>query len=183
MVSSLNIILQFVFHLACMLFLVRFLLQAAQADFYNPLSQAIVKGTDPLCRPLRKVLPSFRNLDFASIFFAWVIAAIGIYAMTYLNYGSPPTLLATAWVGLIRMLLVLMQFYQFTILIVVIASFLAQGSYHPALALLHQLLEPLLAPIRKVLPNFGPLDLSPLVLILIIFVVENMLAQLMPRIF
>ena len=181
MLSSLNIILQFVFHLACMLFLIRFLLQAAQADFYNPLSQAIVKGTDPLCAPLRKILPPFKNLDFASIVVAWLIASAGIYALAYVNYGSGPAIGATAWIGLIKMLLVLVQFYQFTILIVVIASFLAQGNYHPALALLHQLLEPLVAPIRRILPNFGPLDLSPMVLILIIFLIENMLAQMMPR--
>ncbi|MEM7098916.1 MAG: YggT family protein [Pseudomonadota bacterium] len=181
MLSSINIILQFVFHLACMLFIVRFLLQASQADFYNPISQAIVKATDPVCAPIRKILPGFKNLDFTSILVAWLVAAIGIYAVTYINYGSGPTLASAAWVGLIEMLMVLIQFYQFSLLIVVIASFLAQGSYHPALALLHQLMEPLLGPIRRILPSLGPLDLSPMVLFLIIIVVQNLLAQSMPR--
>ena len=181
MLSTLNIILQFVFQLATMLFLVRFLLQVAQADFYNPISQAVVKGSDPICQPLRRLLPIYRNFDFASLLVAWLVAAVGVLSITYVNYSSVLPIVTVAGVGFIKMLLVLIQFYQFTILIVVIASFLAQGSYHPALALLHQLLEPLVAPIRKVMPSFGPIDLSPMVLILIIFLVENMLSQLVPR--
>ena len=129
----------------------------------------------------RRERAGFQNLDFTSMLVAWLVAALGIYAVTYINYGSGPTLAATAWVGLIEMLMVLIQFYQFGLLIVVIASFLAQGSYHPALALLHQLIEPLLGPIRKILPSLGPLDLSPMVLFLIIIVVQNLLAQSMPR--
>lgn len=183
MVSSLNLILQFVFHLACMLFLVRFLLQASRADFYNPISQAVVKGTDPVCKPLRVVLKPLANLDFASIVVAWLISVASVYALTYLNSGSAgvPVVIGL-WIGLVKMLLVLTQFYKYTLFIVIIASFIVQGSYHPALQLLQQLLEPLLGPIRRVMPSFGPLDLSPMVLILIIYLVENMISQIVPRV-
>ncbi len=181
MVSSLNIIIEFVFHLACMLFLVRFLLQASQADFYNPISQAVVKGTDPLCKPLRAVLKPFANLDFASIFVAWLIGVINIAAVVYVTSGqlggSIPIIM---WMGLVKMLLVLTQFYKFTLFIVIIASFLAPGNVHPILQLLQQLLEPLLGPIRRIMPSLGPLDLSPLVFLLGIYLVENMIRQMIP---
>jgi len=87
------------------------------------------------------------------------------------------SLLGLAWAGVIRMLLILLQFYFWTILIVIIASFVAQGNYHPVLALLHQLTEPLMAPIRKVLPPLGPLDLTPMVVIIILSIAENILTQ------
>jgi len=77
------------------------------------------------------------------------------------------------------MLLVLTQFYYFTLIIVIIASFLSQGSSHPALQLLQQLIEPILGPIRRIMPSLGPLDLSPMVLFLIIIVVQDLLQQSM----
>lgn len=180
--GNVNLIIGFIIHLACLLFILRFLLQASQADFYNPLSQAIVKGSDPLCRPLRKILPGFRNLDFASLVTAWLIATLGVFLIIYINTETVAPIGAVIWQGLIETLRFMLQFYWFAILIVVIASFLVQGSYHPALALLHQLIEPVVAPIRKILPNFGPLDLSPMLVFLIIMLLQNTLAQVAPRV-
>ncbi len=177
MSQSLLIVLDFVFRLAALLFLVRFLLQASGADFYNPISQAVVKATDAICKPLRLALKPFRNFDFASILVAWVISVGSVYAFTYLQYGSTPAVFPALWAGMIKTLLVLMQFYKWTIIIMVIASFVAQGSYHPALQLLQQLLEPIMAPLRKVLPTLGPLDLSPMVVLLIIILIEDILMR------
>ncbi len=177
MASSLTIILDFIFRLACLAFLVRFLLQAANADFYNPLSQAIVKATEPVCKPLRRLIRPIANLDLASLFVAWLISALFFLLLTWLRAPELMSLLGLAWAGVIRMLLILLQFYFWTILIVIIASFVAQGNYHPVLALLHQLTEPLMAPIRKVLPPLGPLDLTPMVVIIILSIAENILTQ------
>jgi len=175
--SSVLIVIQFVFGLVTLLFLLRFLLQAARADFYNQISQSIVKGTDLLCKPLRTVLRPYRNFDFASLVVAWLISALSVGLIYFLTANAAPPILAVLWAGLIQMLLVLTQFYFWAILIIVIASFLAQGAYHPALLLLHQLVEPIIAPVRKILPTLGPLDLSPMVVILIIYIVEDILRK------
>lgn len=175
--SSLNIVLDFVFRLACLLFLIRFLLQASGADFYNPISQAVVKATDTVCKPLRLALRPFRNLDVASFLVAWLISVLSIVAFSYMISSAAPGILAAMWAGLIKTLLVLMQFYKWTIIIIVIASFVTQGNYHPALALLNQLLEPIIGPVRRVLPSLGPLDLSPMVVLLIIILVEDILMR------
>lgn len=177
MSQSLMIVLDFVFRLAVLLFLVRFLLQASRADFYNPISQAVVKATDIVCKPLRLAVKPFRNLDFASVLVAWIISVASVYAFTFLQYGSAPSVFPALWAGMIKTLLVLMQFYKWTIIIMVIASFVAQGSFHPALQLLQQLVEPIMAPLRKVLPTLGPLDLSPMVVLLIIILVEDILMR------
>lgn len=175
--STLNIVLDFVFRLATLLFLMRFLLQASGANFYNPISQAIVKATDPVCKPMRRAMQSYRNFDFASLFVAWVISVIAVFAFTFMFSGSAPPVLSALWAGFIKTLLVLIQFYKYTIIIIVIASFVAPGTHHPALALLNEMLEPLMGRVRKVMPNFGLLDLSPMVVLLVIIVVEDILAR------
>jgi YggT family protein len=175
--SSLNIVLDFVFRLACLLFLTRFLLQACSADFYNPISQAVVKATDTVCKPLRRILKPLHNFDFASFLMAWLVSVAGVVAFSYLAFGTAPGAIAVAWAGLIKTLMVLLQFYKWTIIIIVVASFIAQGSYHPALALLNQLVDPIMAPVRKILPSLGPLDLSPMVVLLIIILIEDILMR------
>lgn len=172
------LIIDFVFRLACILFLARFLLQACNADFYNPLSQAVVKASNPFCAPLRAILPKTGRWDIASLIMAWVVsmAFIALLLWGFSNRPFNPVTLVVG--GVVRTALVLIQFYWWTILITIIASFVTQGQYHPALALLNQLVEPLLAPVRRILPNFGPLDLSPMVVILLLFVAEALIMGL-----
>ena len=177
--NTLYIVIEFIVSLAALLFVLRFLLQACGADFYNPISQAVVKATDPLCKPLRMVIPSFRNLDFAALIAAWLIWSLAVVLISLLISGTMPAaaIPSAMWMGFIRTLLVLTQFYFWAILIIVVASFVAQGAYHPALILLHQLVEPIMAPVRRILPSLGPLDLSPMVVMLVIFVVEDILRR------
>ena len=177
MSQTLVILLDFIFRLAALLFLTRFLLQASGADFYNPISQAVVKATDTICKPLRLAIKPFRNLDLASVLVAWLIGVASVYAFTFLQYGSAPSVFPALWAGMIKTLLVLMQFYKWTIIILVIASFVAQGSMHPALQLLQQLLEPIMAPVRKVLPSLGPLDISSMVVLLAIILIADILMR------
>ena len=175
--STLHLVLDFVFRLVALLFIARFLLQAAGADFYNPLSQAIVNATDTVCRPLRVILRPIKSFDLASLFVAWLVSALFVALLANWAQPGPAVLLAVLWAALIRTLLIITQFYLWTIIIIVIASFVAQGNYHPALALLHQIIEPIMAPLRRVIPPLGPLDLTPMVVILIIYIIENMLRQ------
>ncbi len=176
MTGTLNLVLYFVFQLVMLLFIARFLLQASRADFYNPLSQAIVKATDAVCKPIRLLLKPIGNYDIASLLTAWLIAVLYAALTNWLANGlfNP---LALVWAGVIWTLLEITQFYLFSIFIVIIASFLAQGTYHPVLGLLQQIIDPLMAPFRRIIPPLGPLDLSPMVVILLIFVIQNLLRQ------
>lgn len=174
--NTIELILYFVFQLVMLLFIARFLLQASRADFYNPLSQAIVKATDPVCKPLRLILKPIGNYDIASLLATWLIAVLYVGLNTWVG-GGQFNPLGLAWVGVIWTLLEITQFYLFSIFIVIIASFLAQGTYHPVLGLLQQIVDPLMTPFRRIIPPLGPLDLSPMVVILLIFVVQNLLRQ------
>ena len=174
--SVTHFVIRFLMEIACFLFMARFLLQACRVDFYNPISQGIVKVTDPVLRPLRSVLPGLRNLDLASFAAAWITAALMIYALALIAGLYPGGVIAVAAGGLLRVLLRMLDIFWWCILIVILASFIAPGSHHPILGLLQQITEPLLRPARRVIPPLGGLDFSPILVILALGVAQRILA-------
>lgn len=155
-----------------LLILLRFLLQLVRADFYNPVSQFIVKATNPPLIPLRKLIPGVGGIDVASLILAWLIQGIGmgvIYLM--LSGGIPAPHYLAIW-AVLAVVQTILNIYFFAIIIIVILSWVAPQSYNPAVMLLHQLTEPLLSKIRKVMPDMGMLDLSPIIAFLLIQVIE-----------
>lgn len=156
--------------------LLRFLLQTARADFYNPISQLLVKLTNPVLIPLRKVIPGFFGIDFASIVFAilfhWLVMQIMIFVA---GGGFVPPHYMLAW-SLIGIALSVINIYFFAGIVIFITSFIAPYSRHPALMLVRQLMEPLLAPVRRVIPPVGGLDFS-LFFVGIFLVILRMILQ------
>ncbi|MAD08611.1 MAG: hypothetical protein CMP86_14495 [Gammaproteobacteria bacterium] len=169
--QSLYAIIDLVLRLATLLFLLRFLLQAVDADRFNPLSQAVVKGSDPFAQPLRKLLPNLGRWDLASLLLAWAMGVLFVYIVTLGNADVVQALT----IGATRTALVWVQFYWWSILVVVVVSFINQGSYHPVVGLLDQLLNPLLGPLRNTLPTLGSLDFSPLIALLLLSILEGAL--------
>lgn len=174
------LIIKTVFHLYLLAVLLRFLLQVARADFYNPITQFCVKATTPALKPFRKLIPGFGGFDVASLVLAIVIQFIGIYASLavtgYIAATTPIDVLLAAALGTLGFII---NIYFWGMIIAIIASFIAQGSYHPALVLVNQLVEPVMAPFRKIIPPMGGLDLSPLLVFLVINVIKIFLASVM----
>jgi YggT family protein len=168
----------FVLQTVTVLFVARFLLQACRVDFYNPISQGIVKATDPVLKPMRMALPGYRNLDFASFLAAVLSQILLTFTLAAIMQQFPGTVLQVIVNSCIEVLHFIVRGFWWGILIMIIASFVAPGSYHPALALLQQLTEPILAPARKLIPPMGGMDFSPILVFLIIGVVERVLPQL-----
>jgi YggT family protein len=153
----------------------RFLLQLVRADFYNPVSQFIVKATNPPLIPLRKMIPGWGGIDIASLVLALLVQAIAIVLILLLN-GVQPPLQVALWAG-IGVLSLLLKIYFWGLLITVIASWIAPNSYNPVLILINQILEPAIKPIRKILPDMGGIDLSPIVAFLLIQVSEILIIK------
>ena len=152
------------FNLYLMVVLLRFWLQTARADFYNPLSQFIVKATNPLLLPLRRVVPAIGKLDTASLVlaFAVALAKMTIFQLLLLPSFSPLVLLNSAVLTLFKEAFSLV----FWVLIIrALLSWFSQGR-NPMEQVLHQLTEPLLAPVRRVIPPLGGLDLSVLIVLI-----------------
>ncbi len=152
--------------------LLRFLLQLVRADFYNPISQFVVKLTNPLVVPLRRILPAYAGIDFASLVLAILLQLLGIAVVFLLRLGGLPPLPALLLGALLGVLALLVQIYFFALLAMIILSWVAQGSRHPAIFLLHQITEPVMAPFRKLLPPMGGLDFSPIIVFVLINVLQ-----------
>ncbi|WP_166262341.1 YggT family protein [Marinobacter salicampi] len=161
--------------------LLRFLLQLARADFYNPISQFVVKATNPPLRPLRKIIPAWGPIDGAALVLAILVQMVAFFfILVALNNGLPPinplTLLLTllTW-SVITVLGLIVKIYFWSVIAVVVVSWIAPGSNHPAIQLVAQITEPVMRPVRKVMPSLGGLDLSPIVVFLILNVISVMI--------
>ncbi len=142
--------------------LLRFMLQVARADFYNPFTQAIVRVTDPAVRAFRRVIPGYRGLDFASLILALVAQCVCTFLLiTTSGYAVPGAGLVITW-SVVGLLSFILNIYFWAMMISIIASFIAPYSGHPALMLVRQLTEPVMEPFRRLLPAMGGLDLSPI---------------------
>jgi YggT family protein len=152
--------------------LLRFVLQLSRADFYNPISQFIVKATNPLLVPLRRVIPGVGGFDAAALVLAFLFQLIMLVIKFLVLAGGLPGIGALLAVSFVLVLGALLKLYFWSLLIMIVASWIAPGSDNPALRLINQICEPVMAPFRKVLPAMGGLDLSPI----LVFIVLQILA-------
>ena len=166
------------FGLYLMVMLLRFLLQLTRADFYNPISQTLVKLTNPLVIPLRRILPGYGGIDLASLLLALILQMLMIALLVALQTGALLPFLPLMMASLIGLAAYLVKIYFFAILAMIILSWIAQGGNNPALRLLFQLTEPVVAPFRKVLPPMGGLDLSPIFVFILINIIQIALGHL-----
>ncbi|MBG6445460.1 YggT family protein [Pseudomonas aeruginosa] len=156
-------ILQTLGSLYLLIVLLRFILQLVRADFYNPLSQFIVRATKPLLNPLRRIIPGFGGIALASLVLAILIQLVlMILILMLMGYGVGGFIMQLLIWSIIAVTSLFLKVFFFALIISVILSWVAPGSYNPGAQLVNQICEPLLMPFRKLLPNLGGLDLSPI---------------------
>ena len=174
-----NLVVDTLAALYVMLILMRFVLQLSRADFYNPISQFVVKATNPLVIPLRRVIPGLAGIDLASLVLAIVVQGLAVtLKVVVLEYavGNP---LNIALLAAIMVASALIKLYFWSLIIMIVSSWIAPGSSHPALQLVNQITEPLMKPFRSILPSMGGLDLSPILVFLTLQVLETVVSHLM----
>jgi YggT family protein len=174
-------LLDTVFTIALMIVMLRIWLQLVRADFYNPLSQFVVKATNPLVIPMRRLIPSIGPLDTSSFLLALLVAAAKVLTIQLLLAGevNPGATVVGALVVFMKEAFSLLFW---VIVIRAIMSWFSQGR-NPMEHLLHQLTEPLLKPIRKIIPPIGGLDLSVLVLLVGLQFLQILVQSLVARLF
>lgn len=170
-----NLLIQTLFHLFLVAVLLRLLLQMARADFYNPVSQFLVKVTKPFLQPLRRLIPGFLGVDMAAVVLAIAVQMLATTLLITINGGSLVNPLYLLVWGVLGCIGIIINIYFFAILAMIIISWVAPGSYNPFILLLNQITEPVLAPFRKLLPSLGGLDLSPILVFLSINVAQILL--------
>jgi len=174
------LIIQVIFGLYILAVLLRFLFQLVRADFYNPISQFLVALTSPMLKPLRRLIPGLYGVDVASIVLLLILQSVETYAVFWLTNFAPDisVVILAAVVELLRLTI---NVYFFAILVRVILSwFMPYGTHrNPAGDLLVSLTEPLMRPARRLLPPVGGLDLSPIVVLVGLQLLQLALAHLL----
>ena len=176
--AAINYLLGFVFDALLMVLVIRVWLQLVKADFYNPLSQFVVKVTNPLVIPFRRVIPGFGGIDMATLVIAYLVASIKFILIPLIN-GGPIDIITALFLGLLY-LIKQTGFLLFVLMLVMaLMSWVVQG-YNPTQMILHQLTEPVLRPIRNIIPSIGGLDLSILAAFLLLNVINILLSGWIP---
>ena len=165
--DSLSYLIRVLGDLYLLLFLLRFIMQWIRADFYNPLDQFIVIATNPLIMPARKVIPTTANIDVPTLVVLILLESIATGLLIYIA-SAPTSMGQFAELVLVRLVRLTLSLYTWTILIYVVLSWIGPRGYHPLSMILAELNEPVLRPIRRILPPISGLDLSPLLAIILI---------------
>ncbi len=158
-------LLQTLFGLYILVVMLRFLMQMVRADFYNPLSQFIVKVTNPPLRPLRRIIPGLGGIDLASVVLMLLLQMVELYLIGMLR-GALFAPLGVFLMAAVELLSLALNVYLFAIIIQVIISWINPGVYNPVTAVLHALTDPLMRPARRMIPPISGLDLSPLLVLI-----------------
>jgi YggT family protein len=148
--------------------MLRFLLQWVHADFYNPISQFLVTVTNPPLKFLRKFIPGLFGIDLASIILLVALAVLKIY-LIYAISGMTPRITGVLLLAVGEVVQLGVYVFIFSMLIRVILSWIQPGGYNPILGLINQLTEPLMAPARRIIPAFGGLDISPMLVFVFLY--------------
>ncbi len=160
--SALIYIIETLLSLALFVVLARLLLQLTRADFRNPLCQAVVRLTNPLIVPLRRVLPPMGKVDTASLVAVVLVAAVEVailFALQGITWAGPWMWLHAVALEIARTLL---WTYFYAIILYALLSMVAPGGYSPLQSVLSSLCEPVLRPFRRLIPAIAGIDLSPL---------------------
>jgi len=164
-------LIQTLFGLYEVLILLRLLMQLVRADFYNPISQFIVKATNPPLKPLRRIIPGYAGIDFASVFVLLILIFIETVLISTVTTLPMPSLAGLAILSLVGAVQLLVYVYLFSIFVLAILSWVNPGSYNPVAQLLGQITSPLIRPLRKYIPPVSGLDLSPMAAIIALYLV------------
>ncbi|MBE0404872.1 Integral membrane protein YggT, involved in response to extracytoplasmic stress (osmotic shock) [Halomonas citrativorans] len=159
------------------LLMLRFLLQASRADYYNPLSQSVVKITQPVVRPFQSFLgPVAGRFDLATLAAGFVLKVVSMVAIfMVIGIGIPP-IAGLLIAGVAAIANAILKIYFFALIVMIILSWVAPNASHPGALLVMQLVEPIMAPVRRVIPPLGMIDLSPIVVFIAINLLDGLVA-------
>ena len=186
-------LIDLIFGLYVLAILLRFLLQRAGADFYNPISQLLYSLTNPALQPLRHLVPAVGGIDWATIVLLFLVQGAELSLIAWLGSGHLLPLPGLLILTLASLLKLAIYIYIFLLIIQVVISWINPGAYNPITGLMYQVTEPLLRPARRLVPPAGGFDWSVLVvlvclqlaLILLVSPIEDLgyrLSSSMPQI-
>ena len=170
-------LVQTLFGLYILVVMLRLLLQVVRADFYNPLSQFLVKVTNPPLKPLRRFIPGVAGIDMASVVLLLLLKIIEVLLLGLFPKYPLAEMIGLPILAIAELVALMVNIFLFAIIIQAIISWINPGTYNPVSTLLHQLTNPVLEPFRRVIPPVSGMDLSPLAAIIAIYLLKLLFVQ------
>ncbi|MDH3266895.1 MAG: YggT family protein [Gammaproteobacteria bacterium] len=177
--SAIVFVVNAITSLYLLVLLLRFWMPWLRADFRNPLAQGILRFTSPLVVPVRRILPSFGRLDTATVLVAFVIQYLTVLLLL-LIMGRTAGIAAIALTALVKLIVLSINLFVYAIFIRIILSWVSQGGYNPATAIIATLTEPVLRPFRRLIPPIGGFDISPIFAIILLLAATIVVNGLRP---
>lgn len=174
------------FYLYIIIVFLRFLFQLIKADFYNPISQFTVKATDPLLKPMAKVLPPIKNFSSSALVLIILLKLLESTLNQLIQFGTISSFYIIFSMSIIELVSMAIKFYIFAILGQIILSWIAPQNYNPVVSLLYQITDPIMTPAKKIIPPMGGMDFSPILVFIGLQILEIILVSsngLLPTIF
>jgi len=165
--SAIVFIVNAVTSLYLLVLLLRFWMPWLQADFRNPLAQGILRLTSPVVIPVRRIVPSFGRLDTATVLVAFIIQYLSVLLLL-LIMGRTAGIPVIALTAIVKLVVLSINLFVYAIFIRIILSWISQGGYNPATAIITTLTEPVLRPFRRLIPPIGGFDISPIFAIILL---------------
>lgn len=184
--NALQFLIGILIDLYALVLILRFMLQMVRADYYNPVAQFVVQVTGPVLRPLRRILPPTGRYDVAAVIALLVVMLLKL--LLYRLASIPNTVIAgyavgiehvwfgsLAWLAVVDAITLVINVWFFAVLIRAILSWISPGGYNPIAEVLDRVTDPLLRPVRRMIPLIGGIDLSPLVVLIGLQVLKMLL--------
>lgn len=162
------------FSLYILAVMLRFLLQWTQADFYNPISQFLVKITHPPLRVMRRFIPAVGRIDSSTLVLALVLQILANFTILAVK-GLSISIVALTILSFTDLLKMVLDIFVYAIFAGAILSWFAPGNYGGASSLLYNLTDPMLNVCRRVMPDLGGIDLSPLAALVLLQLAKMMI--------
>jgi YggT family protein len=176
--NPLEFLVTTLFSLYILAVMLRFLLGAVRADFYNPVSQFLVRITNPLLLPIRKVIPSIGSFDTSALLLMLLLQLLSLSLIVLLR-GISVSIVTLLVMSVGELVILTINVFMFAIVIQVILSWVNPGSYNPVTALLYSITSPIMRPIQRLIPTISGIDLSPLVAIIGLQVLRMLILPLL----
>ncbi|MES2141370.1 MAG: YggT family protein [Pseudomonadota bacterium] len=170
-------LIQSIFSLYIFILLLRVVLQWVHTNSHNPLFILVAKLTNPPLKPICRVIPSFHGIDLAAILLLLGLEAIKIAFLVWLQVNATPHLGGLFVIAFAELLNQLINIFFYSTLAITILSWVSPLASGPLIEILVRISEPLIRPIRGILPNFSGFDFSPLVLIIGLKLLTILLVQ------
>lgn len=171
-------LIDILFQLYATALLIRLLLQWVRADFYNPVSQFIVKITNPPVLPLRKIIPSLGGIDVSTLLLAFLVLAVKV--MLIYQTLDP---IAVSIIALGQTLLLIISIFLYSIIIQALLSWVNPDPYNPAVSLLNSITHPVLKHFKRLIPPISGMDISPIFAIIVLMFVQYSLRYVFATVF